>query len=62
MNKIIVLVGLLIFGLAACSSTSKPRLVGADRDAHGCIGSAGYSWSEELGQCIRPWEHKNVQP
>jgi hypothetical protein len=61
MNKIIIILGLVLCGLAACTSAPQSRRVGADRDAHGCIGSAGYTWSEELGQCIRPWEHKNVQ-
>jgi hypothetical protein len=31
-------------------------MVGGDRDAHGCIGSAGYSWCEAKGTCIRSWE------
>ena len=31
-------------------------VVGADRDAQGCIGSAGYQWCEKLQQCARPWE------
>lgn len=30
--------------------------VGADRDSHGCIGSAGYTWCEVLNNCIRLWE------
>lgn len=29
---------------------------GSDRDAHGCIGSAGYAWCERTAQCERPWE------
>lgn len=29
---------------------------GADTDAHGCIASAGYCWSEVKGECIRLWE------
>lgn len=29
---------------------------GGDRDVHGCIGSAGYSWCAPLNQCIRTWE------
>lgn len=29
---------------------------GADKDAHGCIGSAGYSWCEHTKKCERPWE------
>jgi len=33
-----------------------PPMVGGDRDAHGCIGSAGYSWCEQTQQCERPWE------
>ncbi len=31
-------------------------MVGNDRDIHGCIGSAGYSWCERTSQCERPWE------
>ncbi len=30
--------------------------VGSDRDEHGCIGSAGYVWSEARQTCIRPFE------
>ena len=33
-----------------------PAVVGGDRDAHGCIGSAGYSWCEAKTSCIRSWE------
>lgn len=29
---------------------------GSDRDIHGCIGSAGYTWCEEKQKCLRPWE------
>jgi len=35
---------------------NKGQRVGGDRDAHGCIGSAGYSWCEKTGRCERPWE------
>jgi hypothetical protein len=33
-------------------------IVGGDRDSHGCIGSAGYSWCEEKGRCLRVWEEE----
>lgn len=33
-------------------------MVGNDRDTHGCIGSAGYSWCEAKSKCLRPWEEK----
>lgn len=32
------------------------NLVGNDRDEHGCIGSAGYSWCEAKTKCLRTWE------
>jgi len=31
-------------------------IVGNDRDAHGCIGSAGYTWCEVKQKCLRTWE------
>ncbi len=30
--------------------------VGSDKDEHGCIGSAGYRWSEVQQKCIRYFE------
>ncbi|MCX6765170.1 MAG: hypothetical protein NT148_01375 [Candidatus Nealsonbacteria bacterium] len=33
-----------------------PGIVGGDKDAHGCIGSAGYSWCETKQKCLRIWE------
>ena len=48
---------MLVMALAACGKqTVNVTMVGADRDAHGCIGSAGYSWCEKTAQCERPWE------
>jgi hypothetical protein len=32
------------------------KVVGADADAHGCKGSAGYTWSELKQNCIRIFE------
>ena len=45
----------------AATSASRPGparqpLPGADRDAHGCIGSAGYAWCARENACVRPWE------
>lgn len=31
-------------------------LLGSDRDEHGCILSAGYSWCESKDKCFRPFE------
>jgi len=38
------------------STNNTGNIVGGDRDEHGCIGSAGYSWCEPLQQCVRLWE------
>ncbi|NDV75302.1 hypothetical protein [Burkholderia cenocepacia] len=59
------------FALSACATPSSapadtaaqaaPPRVGGDRDAHGCIGSAGYAWCERTQQCERPWELAKAQ-
>ncbi len=51
----------LLAALTACvhpapPPSPTPGVPGADRDAHGCIGSAGYRWCERTQQCERPWE------
>lgn len=62
--KILSIFALLIL-LTGCLGTSTQKsiptedtvvMAGADRDAHGCIGSAGYVWCEVLGNCVRLWE------
>ena len=63
MNAIkLVYATVLAISLSACNET-KPSpvapVVGGDRDAHGCIGSAGYSWCQATNQCERPWELAN---
>ena len=34
----------------------KQRLARSDKDIHGCISSAGFSWCAKTNQCERPWE------
>lgn len=36
--------------------TPPAPVVGGDRDAHGCIASAGYAWCERERACVRSWE------
>lgn len=57
---------MLVSALGACKEPAlpvaelppnpTPVIVGGDRDAHGCIGAAGYAWCERTGRCERPWE------
>ncbi len=43
--------------LGACATSNQGASTpGADRDAHGCIPSAGYRWCTLTEQCERPWE------
>jgi hypothetical protein len=36
--------------------SNQNHLTGNDRDPHGCIGSAGYTWSVAKNKCIRTFE------
>ena len=43
----------------------KPRIlkpnrlkVGGYRDEHGCIGSAGFVWNDDMQECVQPWKLK----
>ena len=35
---------------------------GSDWDIHGCIASAGYTWCDILGKCIRLWNETCEYP
>jgi hypothetical protein len=37
-------------------SVPTETMVGSDKDEHGCIGSAGYTWCETKQKCLREWE------
>jgi hypothetical protein len=44
------------------AATPTSAVVGSDRDIHGCIGSAGYSWCESKQKCLRVWEEGCPSP
>ncbi|WP_323120421.1 hypothetical protein [Burkholderia alba] len=49
----------LVLCVSACDSAPVAGgkiAPGSDRDAHGCIPSAGYAWCERTAKCERPWE------
>lgn len=52
-------VSLLAVALAGCrhAPAPEPRPIGGDRDAHGCLAPAGYTWCARDGVCVRPWEY-----
>lgn len=59
MKNVFSIVIILVFCsnelIFAQDSTNSP-IVGNDRDKHGCIGSAGYTWSVLKKECVRSFE------
>lgn len=53
-KKIFVLIALVLPIVLVSGCVNTP--IGGDRDEHGCLGPAGYSWNESVGACIREWE------
>ncbi len=47
---------LIVFLFAAGCASEKEQIIGGDKDKHGCLIAAGYSWCEEKQKCIRTWE------
>jgi len=60
LKTILVSVSLLLLVFYGC--VQKGEVVGNDSDAHGCKGSAGYTWCEEKQKCLRSWEEKCESP
>lgn len=53
--------GFTLATLTSCNNSQKQKkeetpAVGSDKDEHGCLPSAGYTWSEVQKDCIRLWE------
>ena len=51
MKKIFLLVLIAIIFVSGCTQS-----IGGDRDSHGCLGPAGYTFDEDLNVCTRDWE------
>lgn len=61
----IIIAGILIIAViisAAIIVLNYPKgpeeNIGGQRDEHGCLTGAGYSWNESIGACLREWELK----
>lgn len=60
MKKVILGLMLCMFligiaGLVVAESENK--VIGGQRDEHGCLGPAGYSWNAREEKCVREWEN-----
>jgi len=49
-------VGLSNSGASIMPNENNSQIVGGQRDEHGCLGPAGYSWNETENKCVREWE------
>jgi hypothetical protein len=51
-----IIIGLiLLIGVLSVGCT-QPKPIGGDKDAHGCLIAAGYSWCDAKQKCLRAWE------
>jgi hypothetical protein len=48
----------ILLGAMFLGSLTFAQKVGGDRDVHGCIGSAGYTYSQLKNNCVRVFEQK----
>ncbi len=52
----LILLGVLVVVYLPVTPNEPAPRVGADKDVHGCIASAGYTYSAVRQGCIRVWE------
>jgi len=57
-----IFVGVLVLGGAGYwfyqNQNQDPQLIGGQKDEHGCLGPAGYSWCAPKNKCLRIWEEQ----
>ena len=53
--RLLLLLSICGMALAGSLLRGTPPLLGADRDEHGCLPSAGYRWDDDIHRCVREW-------
>ncbi len=56
---VIVLALLVVLSVSAFSCDKKQEeenVIGGQKDEHGCLIGAGYTWCESKEKCIKSWE------
>jgi hypothetical protein len=55
---LIVIISLVLYPTYQKNKNSKqsPEIIGGQKDDHGCLIAAGYSWCEQKKKCLRTWE------
>jgi len=57
---ILAAVALIASMVVLRNNIHEKNLIGGERDEHGCLIPAGYSWNKTLGVCLREWEADDV--
>jgi hypothetical protein len=52
----IIIIVLLAIGAYITYFEKKNEVIGGQKDEHGCLGPAGYSYDVQVGACTRNWE------
>lgn len=53
---LIILAILVITSLVYFAKNKNPKIVGGDRDTHGCLIAGGYAYDDYVGACTRAFE------
>lgn len=54
MRYLLIILLLAVLMINGCNTNE--RVIGGDKDEHGCLGSAGYQWCPSNEKCQRMWE------
>jgi putative hemolysin len=55
-NKILIIIIALAISLIMIAGCKPTPIIGGDKDEHGCLIAAGYSWCDAKQKCLRTWE------
>jgi len=56
MSKEIIVLAALALSITVVISGCTNKPIDGERNEHGCLGPAGYTWNESIGACVREWE------
>ena len=47
---------LILLVIIVIQYKNQDKIIGGERDEYGCLGSAGYTYNENINACVREWE------
>jgi putative hemolysin len=61
MKTQLIILGFVLGIVLIAGCQRAPPIIGGDKDEHGCLIAAGYSWCEAKQKCLRTWEENCTQ-